>query len=331
MDLNSNESIYTAVKEAHARISNHIRKTPLEYSVHLSKKTGCNVYLKLENEQITGSNKARGAFNKVLSLLEDPGHQGKSIKFFAVSSCGNHALAMMHALNQTGQIGEVYVPTFVKKNKLDDLEARGADVRIRGDDMDDTEIFARKEAETREGVFVSAYGDPEVLAGQGTVGLEIISELKHVDAIFVSVGGGGIIGGISSYVKHISPHTKVIGCSAEASNCMEQSIKHGKPINIVSKSTLADGLVGNIGLDSITFSVCQRNVDRWITVTEDEIYKAMFIMLNDHHKVAEGAAGVALASFLRVQEEYKGQNVVVLICGGYVYADDLAKVIDYCK
>ncbi|XP_077969962.1 L-threonine ammonia-lyase-like [Styela clava] len=279
MDLNNNESIYIAVKEAHARISNHIRWTALEYSVHLSKKTGCNVYLKLENEQITGSNKARGAFNKVLSLLEDPGHQRKNMKFFAVPFCGNQALAMIHALNQTGQIGEVYFPTSVGQNKIDDLELKGADVRIHGDDMDDTEIFARKEAE---------FG--------------VISELKHVDAIFVSVGGGGIIGGISSYVKHISPHTRRLSLTSE-----------------------------NIGLDSITFSVCQRNVDRWITVAEDERYKSMFIMLNDHHKVAERAAGVALASFLKVQEEYIGKNVVILICGGYVYADDLAKVIDHCK
>nr|XP_039256713.1 L-threonine dehydratase catabolic TdcB-like [Styela clava] len=326
-DKISNQDLCNEVEKAHHRIKSYIRRTPLEYSAYLSERTCAKVYLKLESEQITGAFKARGAFNKVLKFSEYDSKQTEGKKFFTASS-GNHGMAMTMALQASGKKGTIYVPNNVAKSKFENLVLHKADVRKFGDDCMVTEREAMRAAKEEGGIYVSPYNDPDIIAGQGTIGLEILQDLKDVDAVFVTVGGGGMISGISSYLKQIKPSIKIIGCSPVNSNVMEQSAEAGRQIEIVNLDTLSDGSAGNIDIPSITFPICQRNVDRWVNVTEDEIADAMYLMLDVHHKVIEGAAGVALASFLKVKADFQGQNVAVVICGSGVGIATIKKIID---
>nr|XP_039268951.1 putative threonine dehydratase isoform X2 [Styela clava] len=326
MDLSNNESIYNFVLKARERINGHVWTTPLEFSDSLARETGANVYLKYESEQISGTMKARGAFNKVLKASEGRRNQEGCMKKFFAASAGNHGMAMMYALKSRPEKCAVYVPTTTPQDRIDRLLLHGAEIHKEGDDMAVTMTLAKQAAERESGIFVSPCGDPDVIAGQGTIAFEILQDLPNVDAIFVQVGGGGMISGISSYAKHVNPKIQIIGCAPINSNGMEESIKAGKPINIEIKHSLS--APGNIGLDSITFPICQRNVDRWVNVTEDEIADAMYLMVDVHYKVVEGAAGCALASFLKVKDDFKGQNIAIVICGSNVSPDILKKIID---
>nr|XP_039274494.1 putative threonine dehydratase [Styela clava] len=328
MDFSSNESIYKEVLKARERIKGHVWRTPLEFSDYLSKETGVNVYLKYESDQVSGTIKARGAFNTVLKMSESNGEEKKDIcpKKFVAASTGNHGIALLYALKSSQDKCVVYVPTSTAQVKLDHLQRLGAEIKMKGSDMTVTMELAEQAAKKEGCIYVSPCKNPDVIAGQGTIAYEIFRDLPNVDAIFVYVGGGGMISGISSYAKHVHSKIQIVGCGPKHSNGMEESIKAGKPIDIEIKPSLS--ITGNIGLDSVTFPICQRNVDRWVNVTEDEIADAMYLMLDVHHKAVEGAAGCVLASFLKVKNDFKGQNVAIVICGSNVSPNILKKVID---
>ncbi|MBT5218509.1 MAG: threonine/serine dehydratase [Woeseia sp.] len=304
------------------RINPHIRETPLDESPYFSELTGANVYMKLENLQHTGSFKLRGAFNKVLSLTPEQRLPG-----CVTASSGNHGAAIAFAMKKLGVTGVIFVPEQTSSVKVDAIKRAGGDVRFFGTDGLDTETHAREYAEENDMVFLSPYNDADVIAGQGTVSVELVKQLSQIDAVFVAVGGGGLISGVGSFIKSVNPAVEVVSCQPAASAVMTESVKAGKILDLPSDPTLSDGTAGGIEAGSMTFDICRDVVGRYITVSEEQIAHAMREFIDSHHMLLEGAAGVAVAGLLEVANDYVGKNVVVIICGGNVSRDTLKKVI----
>ena len=304
------------------RIAPYVRRTPLDYSRRLSNETGANVWLKLENLQYTGSFKARGAFNKLLLLPEEERAAG-----CVVASSGNHGAASAFAMAELGLHGVVFVPENTSSTKVSAIRESGIEVRFFGTDGLHTELHAREHAERHNMRYISPYNDVEVIAGQGSCGVEIASELQGLDAVFIAVGGGGLISGVGAFLKSIRPGVTVVACQPEASPVMTRSIQAGRIVELPSDPTLSDGTAGGIEVDAITFELCRSVVDDYVLVSEPEIAEAMRTFMDAHHMLLEGAAGVALAGLMANADDYKGKNVVVIICGGNISRQTLKEVI----
>ena len=312
------------VLAAEKRIRKYIRETPLEFSPYLSDSCNCNVFLKLENLQLTGSFKTRGAFNKLLSLSKKEKEKG-----VITASTGNHALGVAYALKTLGYKGTIYLPTNTSKAKIEALSYYDAPLKYHSTDCVETEVFARMTADKNNQVFVSPYNDPQIVGGQGTIAVELIKQLQKNDYVFVPVGGGGLISGIAGFLKSKNKNIKIIGCLPKNSPVMSESIKADKIIDMDIKPTLSDGTAGGIEPDAITFDICKKYVDDYVLVTETEIKKAIKLVLEKHHLVIEGSAGVTVASFLKEKRRFKGKNVVLVICGQNISMDKLKPII--CK
>ena len=304
------------------RIAPHIRETPLDRSPFFSDLTGANVFLKLENLQFTGSFKLRGAFNKLLSLTP----QQRAAGCVAASS-GNHGAAVAFAMSKLDMKGVIFVPEGTSTTKVDAIKRAGGDVRFFGTDGLDTEMHARDYAAENGMCYLSPYNDEDVVAGQGTCGVEIAKQLPQVDAIFLAVGGGGLISGVGSFLKSVNPTMSVIACQPAASAVMTESVKAGEILELPSQPTLSDGTAGGIEADAITFDLCRTVTDDYVVVSEDQIAEAMRQFIDAHHMLPEGAAGVALAGLRHRADSYKGKNVVVIICGGNISRETLKEVI----
>lgn len=312
-----------AIQQAHARLRPHLRETPLEGSLALSQMTGARVWLKLENLQPTGSFKVRGALNKLLSLPPEALQKG-----VVTASSGNHGAAVAYGLKKLGGRGLVFVPEGASATKLGAIRRYGAELCAHGTSGDDTELYARRYAETHGLVYISPYNDPDVIAGQGTIGLELTSQSPEpLEALFVTVGGGGMMAGIAAYLKSVSPHTTMVGCQPENDAAMWASIQAGRITSIEARPTLSDGSAGGLEPGAITFELCRRLVDDWVTVSEAEIKHAMRLFLETQHQLLEGAAGVALAGFLKRAERYRGRQVGVVICGANIGLQTLREVL----
>jgi threonine dehydratase len=315
-------SIPPAAVLAADRIRSHIRETPLEHSPYFSTLTGANVWLKLENLQITGSFKLRGAFNKLLSLSRDEAAVG-----CVTASSGNHGAAVSYAMNKLGIKGVVFVPEGASSTKVDAIRRSGAEVRHFGTDGLDTEEHARQFAIDNAMTYVSPYNDPDVVAGQASCGVEIAKQIDNIDALFVAVGGGGLMAGVAGFLRSVQPHMQVIGCQPEASPVMAESAKAGRLLDIPCQPTLSDGTAGGIEAGAITFDLCQKLVDEYVLVSEEEIVVAMREFIDAHHMLLEGAAGVALAGLKQFGERCRGRDVVAIICGANVSRETLGRII----
>lgn len=311
-----------AVEAAARRIAPHARRTPLLRSPALSEATGAEVHLKLESLQYTGSFKLRGALNKVLSLPEAERARG-----VVTASTGNHGAAVAHALRTVGATGTIYVPETADPDKLRRIRALGGRVEVHGRDSAEAEVHARAVAAERGLTYISPYNDPEVVAGQGTAGLEIAKDLPAPDAVIVAVGGGGLIAGVAGYLDAVSPGTAIVGCSPRNSAVMAESVRQGRLLALESLPTLSDGTAGGVEPDAITFPWCRDLVDEWDLVEEAEIAAAMRAALLDEHLVIEGSAGVAVATALRHGSRWRGGRIVALICGGNVGPETLRRIL----
>ncbi|MEX1046102.1 MAG: pyridoxal-phosphate dependent enzyme [Actinomycetota bacterium] len=312
--------IATDVERASEAIAPYIRETPVERSPFLSKATGSDVYLKFENFQVTGSFKARGAFNALLSLTQEEKQGG-----VVTSSTGNHANAMAHALSVLGIEGEILLPLNASPAKIEALEARGANLRLIEGDPNETDLVARRLAEQTGRVFVSAYNDRRVIAGQGTVASELERQLDGFDAIFVPVGGGGLIAGIAGYLA--SKKTEVIGCQAAASPVMAKSVEAGGLVDVPWESSLSDATVGPLEQGTLTLPICIDHVDKWILPDEDEIAEALRLVLGRHSVMVEGAAVLSVAALLKESGEFSGRRTVLVISGSRIPLDVLDRVL----
>lgn len=304
------------------RLAGHVRETPLEYSPYFSERTEANVWLKLENQQITGSFKIRGAFNKLLTMDASELERGA-----VTASSGNHGAAVATAMHELGVRGIVFVPEHTSSAKVEAIRRAGAEVRFHGTDGLDTENFAREYAGEHGMAYLSPYNDWAVVAGQGSCGFEIIRRLPDVDAVFVAVGGGGLISGIGSILKTTKPDVEIVSCQPEASSVMTESVRAGEILDLPSERTLSDGTAGGIEAGAITFDLCRKLADRYVLVSEAEIADAMRDFIDAQHQLLEGSAGVALAGFLKVSADYKGKNVVVIICGGNIARSTLKSIL----
>jgi threonine dehydratase len=304
------------------RIGAHIRQTPLEFSPWFSEATGAQVWLKLENLQVTGSFKLRGAFNKLLAMTEVERARGG-----VAASSGNHGAAVAYAMRALGVEGVVFVPEGTSSAKVDAIRRFGGDVRFHGLDGLETEIHARRYAGEHSMTYLSPYNDPAVIAGQGSCGVEIARQLPDVDAVYIAVGGGGLLSGVGTILKTINRRIGIVACQPEASPVMTESVRAGRIIDMPSLPTLSDGTAGGIESGAITFEICRDIATDFLTVSEDQIVDAMRAFIDAHQLLIEGAAGVALAGLLAHGRKYAGMNVVVLICGGNISRDTLRRVI----
>ena len=306
-------SFYKNVKNASIFIKDHIRKTNLDYSKYFSTLSSNEVYFKLENTQITGSFKIRGAFNKLLSLSQIEREKG-----IITASTGNHGLAVAYASNKLNIPCKIYVPNIASKIKVNKIKKLGSRVIYYGEDCLEAEKKARKDSIQEKLAFISPYNDEHVMSGQGTLAVELIEQIEKLDVVILSVGGGGLISGVSKYIKSIWPEILVVGCSPENSPAMIKSIYAGKILDIDSKPTLSDGTAGGLESGSITFPICCEYIDQTILVTEDEIKKAMELYYNNENQIIEGAAGVAIATFLKIKNHFSEKKVGIIICGGNI-------------
>lgn len=300
-------------------IKHYIVKTPLTYSERLSNEINSNIFLKLENLQKTGSFKARGALNKILNI--------NNSKDVVAASSGNHGAAVSYALSKKNMHGTIYVPENVKKSKVKNIESYGSKVVKFGDDCLDAENEAIRVSKENNLTFVSPYNDLDIVSGQGTIGVEILNDNNEIDVVFITVGGGGLISGVGSYLKSINPSIKVIGCSPVNSSIMINSIKKGKIINTESKDTLSDGSAGGVEEGSITFDICNELIDDYCLVSEDEISLQIKNSLNIDKMLIEGSAAVAIASAIKMKSQLVDKNVVIVICGGNIGSDTLKKIL----
>lgn len=311
---------------AERRIRAHVRETPLRLSQALSEATHARVYLKLENRQETGAFKLRGATNKLLSLPRESTARG-----VVAASTGNHALAVSTIGRKLGIPVEIFVAASIHPYKRRKIEALQARVNAVEGDALFAELEARRESERSGRPYVSPYNDPDVIAGQGTVAVEILRQIGGqsagpLDAIFVAVGGGGLIGGIGAHLKSVSPQTEVVGCWPENSPALHECLRAGAIIDVPEQPTWSTSTAGGVEPGAITLELCKRVIDRQVLVTEAGILDAARRLHREDGELVEGAAAVAVAAFLNSSGTYAGKTAAILICGANVEPEFEAKI-----
>lgn len=315
-------SLFEKITEAHHGLRPRVLTTPLEYSSALSRLTGCEVYLKCEHLQRTGSFKFRGASNK-LRLLS-PSQREKGV---VTASSGNHGLAMAMAARSLGTEVEVYVPEHASPAKTEAIRLLGAKlVHVPGDALA-AELTAMHQAGLGNKAYVPPYNDSEVIAGQGTIAMEMLEQENNFDAVFVSVGGGGMISGIGTAFRARSPRTEIVGCWPANAPSMHASLAAGRIVEIVETDTISDGTAGGIEPDAVTFRICQQVIDHCALVTETEIRNAMRLLAASERWMVEGAAGVAMAGMLQNASRYQGQRVAIVLCGRNISLEKYLEVL----
>jgi threonine dehydratase len=300
---------------AQRKLSRLITRTSLEYSFLLSQRVGCEVYLKLENWQKTGSFKVRGAINKVASLTEEEKARG-----LVTASAGNHALGVAYAARALGNVPTtVFVPVNAPTSKLNRLEEFDCSVILSGNSYEEAHHAAEDFERDHGATYVHAYDDPLTIAGQGTVGLEIMEDLPEADAILVPVGGGGLIAGIAVAAKAINPQVRIIGVQPEASPAAYLSLRDGRPHEEYQAApTIADGLAGGFG--RLPFEIVGDLIDEIVLVSEEETRVAVFILLELTQLVVEGSGAVVIAALLASRVNLAGRKVVAVLTGANIDA-----------
>ena len=307
---------------AEEKIRKYIRETPIEHSPYLSQLGSCSVYLKCENLQLTGSFKLRGAVNKLLSFSKQELEKG-----LMTASSGNHGAAFAWLMKKFDLKGTIILPETTAPTKIESLLLYGVEIKQVGDDCIKAERFARKTAQTQGLSYIPPYNDPQIIGGQGTIGIELTRQVPGVDCVVVPVGGGGLISGIAGYLKSRNPDIEILGCQPENSAVMYASIKAGQILDLDSKPTISDGSAGGIEQDSITFPICQEWVDDFILLTEEEIISALKLILEKHYLLIEGAAALSVAAFLKQKNRFKGKNVVLILSGSKISLDTLKNIL----
>ena len=316
-----NQEFCKDVDAALKRIATHIRETPVEFSHSMSNSSGSKVLLKLENFQITGSFKARGAVNKMsLLALENP-------EKIITASSGNHGSAVAYASKILELDSLIFLPETVSSAKLSKIEQFGAQVHIEGKDTGDTEQAARAYALKHGYPYLSPYNDYDVIAGQGTIAAEVSQQVSGIDAVFIAVGGGGLISGIGGYLKQMHPGVQIVACSPENSAAMHYSLEAGTIIDIDHLETISDGTAGALEENAITYEYCHSVVDQSVLLTEDEIIRSMKKFMNSHQMMIEGSAGVAIAGFSKLQHQFQNKQVLIVVCGANISSEKLIEVL----
>lgn len=316
---NENTISLDRVYQAAFALKDVARETDLIYSPHLSGKN--QIYLKTENLQVTGSFKLRGAYFKISRLTDEEKAAG-----IVACSAGNHAQGVALSAARMGIKSTICMPDGAPISKVEATKAHGAEVCLVKGAYDDAYAYACKLQDETGATFIHPFDDPDVIAGQGTIGLEILDQLSKVDAIVVPVGGGGLISGISFAVKHLNPNIKVYGVQAREAASMADSLKYDEQVTLNTVNTFADGIAVKHPGD-LTFSLIKDYVDEIVTVSEDEIAAAILTLIEKQKLIAEGAGAVSVAAVMFDKIPVEGKNVVCLISGGNIDVNILSRVI----
>ena len=322
MKINADRLQLKDIFEAQGRIASMALKTPLMRSEILSERTGKDIYLKLENLQTTGSFKIRGAANALLSLSPDQKKRGV-ITF----STGNHGRAVAFVARSLGLRAVICLSNRVPQYRLDAMRKLGAEVVQYGESQDEAYGHALELQQKQGLTMIQAFDDPLIIAGQGTIGLEILEDLPRVDTVVVPLSGGGLIAGIALAMKTADPNIRVVGVSMEVAPAMYHCIQAAKPVEIEEKDSLADALLGGIGLNNqYTFPLVQKLVDDIILVTEYEIADGMFFAFEQQRLVIEGAAAVGIAMLIGGKDNSIGRHTAVVLSGSNVDTAILSRI-----
>ncbi len=311
------------VYHANYVLNDVVRRTDIIYSSTLSQASGCEIYLKTENLQVTGSFKVRGAYYKISQLSEEEKSHG-----VVACSAGNHAQGVALASKKFGIKSVICMPDGAPISKVEATKSYGAEVELVPGVYDDAHNFAEQLRKEKGYTFIHPFDDEDVIAGQATIGLEIIEQLKDVDAIVVPVGGGGLISGVAFAVKSLNPRIKVYGVQSAGAPSMIQSLKDGRVEMLPSVSTIADGIAVKEPGEH-TFEVCKKHVDGIVSVTDDQVCAAILALIERQKMIAEGAGAVSLAAVMFGKiPDVEGKKVVCLISGGNIDVTILSRVIN---
>jgi threonine dehydratase len=318
----------TAVASRSAQVApllrQHLPVTPLLPFRAFGDELGAEVLVKYEHQQRTGSFKARGALAKAMTLSEEQRRRG-----VVTASTGNHGLGVANAMATLGGRCQVFVPENASETKVAALRRLGAKIHVEGTDSGALEAVARAYAAARGLTYVPPYNDPDVVAGQGTVGVEMLEQLDGLglDAVFVAVGGGGLISGVASVLKQRLPGIRVIGASPTADAAMIASVRAGRVVVVDMAPTLSDGTAGSIEKGSLTLDLCRTLVDDWVSVGEPDIRSALRMVIDTEHVLVEGSAATAFAAARLLRDTIAGQRVAVISCGSNISAATLAEAL----
>ncbi|MEZ2130720.1 MULTISPECIES: hydroxyectoine utilization dehydratase EutB [unclassified Sinorhizobium] len=319
-------SLPVSLVDIHAaarRIAGRVRRTPMVQSTSLSEIGGWPVHLKLEHHQTTGSFKLRGASNAVLSLSQEQRARG-----VVAASTGNHGRALAYAAIAEGAIATICMSRLVPENKLAEIRRLGANVRIVGRSQDEAQEEVERLVREEGLVMVPPFDHPAVVAGQGSLGLEIIEELPDAATVLVPLSGGGLAAGVAAAVKGVNPKTRVIGLTMERGAAMKASLDAGQPVQVEELPSLADSLGGGIGLDNqVTFAMCRALLDDVILLTEEEIAAGMRHAYAAEREIVEGAGAVGIAALLAGKIE-AGGPIVAILSGRNVDMEQHRRVIN---
>ena len=310
------------IREARERVSGVARHTPLERSRSFSEMSGADLHLKLENFQRTGAFKIRGAMNRIQTLSDAEREAG-----VVTASAGNHAQGVALAASRAGVDATVVMPKFAPVSKVKATRGYGASVRLEGVDYDEAQAYAHRLEEEEGRTYVHAFDDPVVMAGQGTLGLEIVDDCPDLDTVVVPIGGGGLISGVAVAIKEQLPDVRVVGVQAEGAASAAKSLEAGEVTEIDSVDTIADGIATR-SVGEQTLEVMAEYVDEVVTVDDREIALALTLLLERAKTLVEGAGAVALAAVLSDAFEYDdGETIVAALCGGNIDLNRLGTVI----
>ena len=312
----------SSIRAARARIGESIHVSPCQLSHSLSELTGLPLHLKLENLQRTGSFKERGALNKLLTLSEEERSRG-----VIAASAGNHAQGVAFHAAQRGIRAQIVMPLATPLVKVAATRSFGAEVVLYGASYDEAGEEAHR-LHLQEGrTFIHPFDDPEVISGQGTIGLELLEQVPDIEAVVVPIGGGGLISGVACALKETNPRIRVVGVEPEKLPSMMRAQEAGQPVTIAPEATIADGIAVRRAGD-LTLPLVSRYVDEVVTVDDEEIASAILTLLEQEKTLAEGAGAAALAAVMQAKTNLRPRRTVVLVCGGNIDVTLLAKIIE---
>jgi threonine dehydratase len=323
-DTSSAATIHTQqVEDARQRIGAHVHKTPCVLSEPLSQLSGCQLFLKMENQQRTGSFKERGALNKLLDLDAEARARG-----VITASAGNHAQGVAYHARRLGIAATICMPLSTPLIKVQRTQGMGAKVVLHGEGFDEAQAHARALEQEQGLVYVHPFDDPLVIAGQGTIALEIMKQNPLIDAFVVPVGGGGLIAGMAMVLKETNPRIKIYGVETEAMPGMRASLAAGEVVTVPAVRTLADGIaVARVG--ALPFSLCRRFVDDIVTVSDEETASAILKLLEEEKTIVEAAAAVTVAAILNHHiPQLAGKKVCAVISGGNIDVNVIGRLIE---
>lgn len=315
-------TLLPAIQEAEAALRELFAPTPLEPSPLLSERLGCEVLLKCEHLAPTGSFKIRGAFNKVRLLTDEQRRRG-----VVTASTGNHGQGVALAAGRAGVAATVYASADASPAKLAAIRARGAELVLLDADSLTVELEARRVAEASGRVYISPYNDLDVIAGQGTIGLELSRQAPDLDAVFVGTGGGGLVSGIGVALKMLSPGARVAACWPRNSAALLRAMEAGHVVDYQELPTLSDATAGAVEPGAVTIPLATQVVDERFEVEEADIAQALRDLAAADHWIVEGSAALALAGLSVNREQFRGQRVAVILCGRNIALDRFLEAI----